>query len=215
MSWHPSVTWILKNINHWDLRLHFHPWTEASRFPQEAFDSILSVLHGEKGQIRKAASWNEQFGPDKDPLQEIQGITRQKEGRCYINTAALTFNCFDSFWNMSHFMTAEKIRWRFPSRQRDVCAQYVEIQVRWAPSPLTVGEATDFGVNPVLWFANREEHPDLVETITKKGSNVPEKPKTPQQLWYNHEKKAFLKTHPDVSRGNHNPLWSGGRISFS
>lgn len=44
----------------------------------------------------------------------------------------------------------------------------------------------------------REEHPDLVESMTKKGSNVPEKPKTPQQLWYNHEKKAFLKTHPDV-----------------
>uniref|UniRef100_A0A672YMF6 Upstream binding transcription factor n=1 Tax=Sphaeramia orbicularis TaxID=375764 RepID=A0A672YMF6_9TELE len=45
----------------------------------------------------------------------------------------------------------------------------------------------------------REEHPDLVESMTKKGSNVPEKPKTPQQLWYNHEKKAFLKSHPDVS----------------
>lgn len=47
----------------------------------------------------------------------------------------------------------------------------------------------------------REEHPDLVESMAKKGSNVPEKPKTPQQLWYNHEKKAFLKTHPDVSFG--------------
>lgn len=45
----------------------------------------------------------------------------------------------------------------------------------------------------------REEHPDLMESMTKKGSNVPEKPKTPQQLWYNHEKKAFLKTRPDVS----------------
>uniref|UniRef100_A0A7N8WNP9 Upstream binding transcription factor n=1 Tax=Mastacembelus armatus TaxID=205130 RepID=A0A7N8WNP9_9TELE len=43
----------------------------------------------------------------------------------------------------------------------------------------------------------REQHPDLVESMTKKGSNVPEKPKTPQQLWYNHEKKAFLKGHPD------------------
>ncbi|KAL2101229.1 hypothetical protein ACEWY4_002990 [Coilia grayii] len=42
----------------------------------------------------------------------------------------------------------------------------------------------------------REQHPDLLESMTKKGSNVPEKPKTPQQLWYNHEKKAFLKTHP-------------------
>uniref|UniRef100_A0A672YM61 Upstream binding transcription factor n=1 Tax=Sphaeramia orbicularis TaxID=375764 RepID=A0A672YM61_9TELE len=45
----------------------------------------------------------------------------------------------------------------------------------------------------------REEHPDLVESMTKKGSNVPEKPKTPQQLWYNHEKKAFLKSHPDAT----------------
>uniref|UniRef100_A0A3P8X5T5 Upstream binding transcription factor n=1 Tax=Cynoglossus semilaevis TaxID=244447 RepID=A0A3P8X5T5_CYNSE len=43
----------------------------------------------------------------------------------------------------------------------------------------------------------RELHPDLMESMTKKGSNVPEKPKTPQQLWYNHEKKAFLKTRPD------------------
>lgn len=46
----------------------------------------------------------------------------------------------------------------------------------------------------------REEHPDLVESMAKKGSNVPEKPKTPQQLWYNHEKKAFLKSHPDVGQ---------------
>ncbi|KAM4536132.1 nucleolar transcription factor 1 isoform 2-T3 [Fundulus diaphanus] len=45
----------------------------------------------------------------------------------------------------------------------------------------------------------REEHPDLMESMTKKGSNVPEKAKTPQQLWYNHEKKAFLKTHPDAT----------------
>lgn len=33
----------------------------------------------------------------------------------------------------------------------------------------------------------------------RKKSELPEKPKTPQQLWYNHEKKALLKTHPDVS----------------
>uniref|UniRef100_A0A3P8X380 Upstream binding transcription factor n=1 Tax=Cynoglossus semilaevis TaxID=244447 RepID=A0A3P8X380_CYNSE len=45
----------------------------------------------------------------------------------------------------------------------------------------------------------RELHPDLMESMTKKGSNVPEKPKTPQQLWYNHEKKAFLKTRPDAT----------------
>lgn len=29
---------------------------------------------------------------------------------------------------------------------------------------------------------------------------MPEKPKTPQQLWYNHEKKIYLKVRPDVSR---------------
>ncbi|KAL6476803.1 hypothetical protein MHYP_G00153020 [Metynnis hypsauchen] len=45
----------------------------------------------------------------------------------------------------------------------------------------------------------KEDHPDLVETKSKKGSNVPEKPKTPQQLWYNHEKKALLKIHPDAT----------------
>uniref|UniRef100_A0A8C5CYK2 Upstream binding transcription factor n=1 Tax=Gadus morhua TaxID=8049 RepID=A0A8C5CYK2_GADMO len=43
----------------------------------------------------------------------------------------------------------------------------------------------------------REEHPELVECMTKKGSNVPEKARTPQQLWYTHEKKAFLKTNAD------------------
>ncbi|XP_062389068.1 nucleolar transcription factor 1 [Sardina pilchardus] len=45
----------------------------------------------------------------------------------------------------------------------------------------------------------RELHPELLESLTKKGSNVPEKPKTPQQLWYNHEKKAFLKTTPSAT----------------
>uniref|UniRef100_A0A4W4DS96 HMG box domain-containing protein n=1 Tax=Electrophorus electricus TaxID=8005 RepID=A0A4W4DS96_ELEEL len=45
----------------------------------------------------------------------------------------------------------------------------------------------------------KEEHPDLLESTGKKGSNVPEKPKTPQQLWYNHEKKAYLKTHSDAT----------------
>ncbi|PWA32763.1 hypothetical protein CCH79_00020371 [Gambusia affinis] len=44
----------------------------------------------------------------------------------------------------------------------------------------------------------REEHPDLMEE--RKKSDLPEKPKTPQQLWYNHEKKAYLKLHPEVSQ---------------
>uniref|UniRef100_UPI00398F666E nucleolar transcription factor 1-like isoform X2 n=1 Tax=Pristiophorus japonicus TaxID=55135 RepID=UPI00398F666E len=43
----------------------------------------------------------------------------------------------------------------------------------------------------------RDEHPELLEE--QKKSDVPEKPKTPQQLWYTHEKKAFLKVHPEVS----------------
>lgn len=42
-----------------------------------------------------------------------------------------------------------------------------------------------------------EEHPDLIES--KKKSDIPEKPKTPQQLWYNHEKKIYLKIKPDAS----------------
>ncbi|KAL0993262.1 hypothetical protein UPYG_G00105350 [Umbra pygmaea] len=45
----------------------------------------------------------------------------------------------------------------------------------------------------------REEHPDLVENMAKNTSNVPEKPRTPQQLWFSHEKKAFLKIHPDAT----------------
>uniref|UniRef100_A0A3B5QQS0 Upstream binding transcription factor, like n=1 Tax=Xiphophorus maculatus TaxID=8083 RepID=A0A3B5QQS0_XIPMA len=44
----------------------------------------------------------------------------------------------------------------------------------------------------------REEHPDLMEE--RKKSDLPEKPKTPQQLWYNHEKKAYMKLHPEVSQ---------------
>ncbi|CAH2302674.1 nucleolar transcription factor 1 isoform X1 [Pelobates cultripes] len=43
----------------------------------------------------------------------------------------------------------------------------------------------------------REEHPDLMQTTKK--SDVPEKPKTPQQLWYNHERKVYLKLRPDAS----------------
>ncbi|XP_042202849.1 upstream binding transcription factor, like isoform X1 [Callorhinchus milii] len=41
----------------------------------------------------------------------------------------------------------------------------------------------------------RIKHPELLEV--QKKSDIPEKPKTPQQLWYNHEKKAFLKLHPE------------------
>ncbi|XP_008335649.1 upstream binding transcription factor, like isoform X3 [Cynoglossus semilaevis] len=44
----------------------------------------------------------------------------------------------------------------------------------------------------------KEQHPDLIEE--RKKSDLPEKPKTPQQLWYNHEKKAYMKLHPDVSQ---------------
>lgn len=47
-------------------------------------------------------------------------------------------------------------------------------------------------------YVLREDHPDLLENTSKKASNVPEKPFTPQQLWYNHEKKAYLKIHPEV-----------------
>lgn len=43
----------------------------------------------------------------------------------------------------------------------------------------------------------REDHPDLIQNAKK--SDIPEKPKTPQQLWYTHEKKVYLKVRPDVS----------------
>ncbi|XP_073182513.1 nucleolar transcription factor 1 isoform X3 [Lepidochelys kempii] len=43
----------------------------------------------------------------------------------------------------------------------------------------------------------REDHPDLIQNAKK--SDVPEKPKTPQQLWYNHEKKIYLKVRPDAT----------------
>ncbi|XP_074543951.1 upstream binding transcription factor, like isoform X3 [Halichoeres trimaculatus] len=44
----------------------------------------------------------------------------------------------------------------------------------------------------------KEDHPELIEE--RKKSDLPEKPKTPQQLWYNHEKKAYMKLHPEVSQ---------------
>ncbi|XP_064186927.1 nucleolar transcription factor 1-A-like isoform X1 [Anguilla rostrata] len=44
----------------------------------------------------------------------------------------------------------------------------------------------------------KEQHPELIEE--RKKSDLPEKPKTPQQLWYNHEKKAYMKLHPDVGQ---------------
>lgn len=45
-------------------------------------------------------------------------------------------------------------------------------------------------------FFIREDHPELIEE--RKKSDLPEKPKTPQQLWYNHEKKTFMKLHPEA-----------------
>ncbi|KAJ8375111.1 hypothetical protein SKAU_G00056910 [Synaphobranchus kaupii] len=44
----------------------------------------------------------------------------------------------------------------------------------------------------------KEQYPELIEE--RKKSDLPEKPKTPQQLWYNHEKKAYMKLHPDVGQ---------------
>ncbi|XP_057712581.1 upstream binding transcription factor, like isoform X3 [Corythoichthys intestinalis] len=44
----------------------------------------------------------------------------------------------------------------------------------------------------------KHDHPELMEE--RKKSDLPEKPKTPQQLWYNHEKKSYLKIHPEVSQ---------------
>ncbi|KAM9321777.1 LOW QUALITY PROTEIN: upstream binding transcription factor, like [Pholidichthys leucotaenia] len=46
--------------------------------------------------------------------------------------------------------------------------------------------------------SSEEEHPELIED--RKKSDLPEKPKTPQQLWYNHEKKIYMKLHPEVSQ---------------
>uniref|UniRef100_UPI0035902567 nucleolar transcription factor 1-B-like n=1 Tax=Myxine glutinosa TaxID=7769 RepID=UPI0035902567 len=43
-----------------------------------------------------------------------------------------------------------------------------------------------------------EEHPDLVEMAPPK-SDLPEKPKTPQQLWFLHEKKVSMKQHPEMN----------------
>uniref|UniRef100_A0A672FMY1 Nucleolar transcription factor 1-A-like n=1 Tax=Salarias fasciatus TaxID=181472 RepID=A0A672FMY1_SALFA len=55
-------------------------------------------------------------------------------------------------------------------------------------------EKEDFEKNMARF---REDHPELIEE--RKKSDLPEKPKTPQQLWYNHEKKTYLKLHPEDS----------------
>lgn len=52
-------------------------------------------------------------------------------------------------------------------------------------------------VDPCPPALAREDHPDLIQSAKK--SDIPEKPKTPQQLWYTHEKKVYLKVRPDVS----------------
>uniref|UniRef100_A0A8C6LC53 Upstream binding transcription factor, like n=1 Tax=Nothobranchius furzeri TaxID=105023 RepID=A0A8C6LC53_NOTFU len=56
-------------------------------------------------------------------------------------------------------------------------------------------EKEDFEKNMARF---KEEHPELIEE--RKKSDLPERPKTPQQLWYNHEKKAYMKLHPQVSQ---------------
>uniref|UniRef100_A0AAX7URJ1 HMG box domain-containing protein n=1 Tax=Astatotilapia calliptera TaxID=8154 RepID=A0AAX7URJ1_ASTCA len=56
-------------------------------------------------------------------------------------------------------------------------------------------EKEDFEKNMARF---KEEHPELIEE--RKKSDLPEKPKTPQQLWYNHEKKTYMKLHPEVSQ---------------
>ncbi|XP_038635326.1 nucleolar transcription factor 1 isoform X4 [Scyliorhinus canicula] len=55
-------------------------------------------------------------------------------------------------------------------------------------------EKEDFERNMIRF---REDHPELLENA--KRTDVPEKPKTPQQLWYLHEKKAFMKLHPQAT----------------
>lgn len=60
-----------------------------------------------------------------------------------------------------------------------------------------------FPADPCSGPLVREDHPDLIQNAKK--SDIPEKPKTPQQLWYTHEKKVYLKVRPDVS------VWPKGR----
>jgi len=53
---------------------------ETPRLPQEAPDSLFPLLHGEAGQIRQASPRNEQPGSHQDPVQEIQGASREEKG---------------------------------------------------------------------------------------------------------------------------------------
>lgn len=53
---------------------------ETPRLPQEAPDSLFPLLHGEASQIRQASPRNEQPGSHQDPVQEIQGASREEKG---------------------------------------------------------------------------------------------------------------------------------------
>ncbi|XP_077579843.1 upstream binding transcription factor, like [Stigmatopora nigra] len=55
-------------------------------------------------------------------------------------------------------------------------------------------EKTSFQKNMAQF---KHDYPELIEG--KKKSDQPDKPRTPQQLWYNHEKKNYIKIHPEVS----------------
>lgn len=86
---------------------------------------------------------------------------------------------------------------RLSQRKGDFHAQHDEVQVSDLFTLYHHIFKSWLFLKSLFVFLIRQDHPDLLENVNKK-SNVPEKPKTPQQLWYCHEKKAFLKAHPDV-----------------
>ncbi|CAF90268.1 unnamed protein product, partial [Tetraodon nigroviridis] len=68
----------------------------------------------------------------------------------------------------------------------------------WLDSSESPLQACSASASLLMLLTCREDHPELIEE--RKKSELPEKPKTPQQLWYNHEKKAYMKLHPEVSQ---------------
>lgn len=87
-------------LSHVPLSSFFCVWfTETPRFPQEALDPILPLLHGKEGQVCQVASWDEQPGPDEDPLQEVQGAARQEKGL----PKSTLINLF--LWHLLPFLT--------------------------------------------------------------------------------------------------------------
>lgn len=105
------------------------------------------------------------------------------------------------FWICTYalLLLSAEVHSRVPERERGFWEEHGKIQVSVhvpVQKYLTHVCLFLFAIQCEASIVFRENHPDLIEE--RKKSDLPEKPKTPQQLWYIHEKKAYMKIHPEV-----------------